>query len=157
MDRGDNHDVKRYKHATLVFECTCAANTARVFVALADLVERAGWGTPSETAALIYDAADFRVGGRDIFCCGAKDNPQYCGVTTYYDIVPGQRIVSSETVEIQGRTVLISMSTMTLEPEGAGTKVRLTAQVISLDGDNMIEGAKFGNSAALDNLVEAMR
>lgn len=145
------------KHATLVFECTCAANTARVFVALADPVERASWGTPSETAALIYDAADFRVGGRDIFCCGAKDNLQYRGVTTYYDIVPGQRIVSSETVEIQGRTVLISMSTMTLEPEGAGTKVGLTAQVISLDGDNMIEGAKFGNNAALDNLVETMR
>ncbi len=145
------------KHATPVFERTCAANTARVFAALADPVERARWGTPSETAALIYDATDFRVGGRDIFRCGAKDNPQYCGVTTYYDIVSERRIISSETVEVQGCTVLITMLTMTLEPEGAGTKVKLTAQVTSLDGDNMIEGAKFGNNAALDNLVAAMR
>ncbi len=149
--------AQELKHATLVFERICAANTARVFAALADPVERAGWGTPSETAALIYDATDFRVGGRDVFRCGAKDNPQYRGVTTYYDIVSERRIVSSETVEVQGRTVLISMSTMTLEPDGAGTKVKLTAQVTSLDGDNMIEGAKFGNNAALDNLVEAMR
>ncbi len=149
--------AQELKHATLVFERICAANAARVFAALADPVERAGWGTPSETAALIYDATDFRVGGRDVFRCGAKDNPQYRGVTTYYDIVPERRIVSSETVEVQGRTVLISMSTVTLEPDGAGTKVKLTAQVTSLDGDNMIEGAKFGNNAALDNLVEAMR
>jgi uncharacterized protein YndB with AHSA1/START domain len=145
------------KHATLVFERFCAANVARVFAALADPVERAGWGTPSETAALIYDATDFRVGGRDLFRCGSKDNPQYRGITTYYDIVPDLRIISSEVVEVQGRTVLISLLTMTLEPEGPGTKIKLTAQVVSLGGDDMIEGAKFGNNAALDNLVAAMR
>ena len=145
------------KHATLIFERRCAADVARVFAALADPVERARWGTPSETAALIYDETDFRVGGRDVFRCGSKANPQYRGVTTYYDIVSHQRIISSETVEVGGKTVLISMLTMTLEPEGAGTKVMLTAQVTSLDGDNMIEGAKFGNNAALDKLVEAMR
>jgi hypothetical protein len=43
-----------------------------------------------------------------------------------------------------------------VEPQGAGTKVRLTTQVVSLAGDKMIEGAKFGHDAALDNLVAAM-
>jgi uncharacterized protein YndB with AHSA1/START domain len=129
----------------------------RVFAALADPVKRADWGTPTETAVLVYDAVDFRVGGRDLFRCGSKDNPQYRGITTYYDIVPDQRIISSEVVEVQGRTVLISMLTLTLEPEGSGSKIKLTAQIISLDGDNMIEGAKFGNNGALDNLVAAMR
>ena len=155
--RNTTMTAQQPKHATLTFERKCAADTARVFAALADPVERARWGTPSEFAALIYDETDFRVGGRDVFRCGSKANPQYRGVTTYYDIVPHQRIISSETVEVGGKTVLISMLTMTLEPEGPGTKVMLTAQVTSLDGDNMIEGAKFGNNAALDNLVEAMR
>jgi uncharacterized protein YndB with AHSA1/START domain len=145
------------RHATFVFERVCSANVARVFAALADPVERAGWGTPSDTAVLVYDAVDFRVGGRDLFRCGSKDNPQYRGITTYYDILPDQRIISSEVVEVSGRTVLISMLTMMLEPDGSGTKIKLTAQVTSLDGDNMIEGAKFGNNAALDNLVAAMR
>ena len=145
------------RHATLVFERTCAAPVERVFAALGDAAERARWGTPSETATLIYDEADFRVGGRDVFRCGAKRNPEFLGVTTYYDIVPNQRIISSETVQKAGSKLLISMTTTTLTPEGAGTKVILTTQLVSLDGDGMIAGAKLGHNAALDNLVEAMR
>ena len=91
----------------------------RVFAAFANPVERANWGTPSESAAFIHDEADFRVGGRDVFRCGAKNDPQYRGVTTYYVIVPNRRIVSRETVETAGKILLISMSTTLLEPEGA--------------------------------------
>jgi uncharacterized protein YndB with AHSA1/START domain len=145
------------KHGTLVFERTCAAPVERVFAALADPVERARWGTPSASVALVYDETDFRVGGRDVFRCGSKSDPQYRGVTVYYDIVANERIVSSEMIETKGATILISMSTTTLEPEGAGTKVRLTTQFVSLAGDGMIEGVKLGQNAALDNLVEAMR
>ncbi|MDE2166292.1 MAG: SRPBCC domain-containing protein [Alphaproteobacteria bacterium] len=78
-------------------------------------------------------------------------------MTKYYDIVPNQRIVSSEVVETQGTKLLITMSTTTFEPEGAGTKVVVTAQLTSLAGDDMLNGAKFGHNASLDNLVEAMR
>ena len=74
-------------------------------------------------------------------------------MTTYYVIVPNRRIVSRETVETAGKILLISMSTTLLEPEGAGTKLTVTTQLISLVGDDMINGAK----ASLDNLVEALR
>ena len=110
------------KHATLVFERICAAPVERVFAAFANPAERASWGAPSETAALVYDKVDFREGGVDVFRCGNKRNPQYRGETKYYDIVPSQRIVSSEVVERQGTKLLIAMSTATFEPEGAGTK-----------------------------------
>src|SRR4051812_28053620 len=132
------------KHATLVFERICAAPIGRVFAAFANPVERASWGTPSETAAFVYDEADFRVGGRDVFRCGNKSNPQYRGVTTYYDIVPNQHIVSSETIETEGTKLLVSMTTTTLRSEGTGTKVTVTTQLVSLNGDDMIEGAKIG-------------
>jgi uncharacterized protein YndB with AHSA1/START domain len=145
------------KHETLVFEQFCPAPVARVFAAFADPEERANWGTPSETAAFIYDKVDFREGGRDEFRCGDKNNPQYRGVTTYYDIVPNERIVSSEIVETQGRKLLISMATTTLEPEGTGTKVTVTVQLTSLTGDGMLKGAEFGHNASLDNLVQAMQ
>jgi uncharacterized protein YndB with AHSA1/START domain len=137
------------KHATLVFERTCATPVERVFAPLADPVERANWGTPSETAALIYDETDFRVGGRDIFRCGAKRDPQYRGMATYSDIVPNQRIVSSETVETARKKLIISMSTTTLEPQGASTKVTVTTQLISLVGDDMINGVEVGQNASL--------
>jgi uncharacterized protein YndB with AHSA1/START domain len=145
------------KHATLVFERICAASVERVFAAFTDPAERASWGTPSETAAFIYDKADFREGGIDVFRCGDKTNPQYRGVTRYYDIVPNQRIISSEVVETQGKKLLITMATTTFEPEGAGTKVTVSAQLTSLAGEDMLNGAKFGHNASLNNLVEHMR
>jgi uncharacterized protein YndB with AHSA1/START domain len=145
------------KHATLVFERLCAAPVERVFAAFANPAERASWGAPSETAVLVYDEVDFREGGVDVFRCGDKSNPQYSGVTRYYDIVPNQRIISSEVVEKQGTKLLITMSTTTFEPEGAGTRVTVTAQLTSPLGNQMLDGAKFGHNASLDNLVAAMR
>jgi uncharacterized protein YndB with AHSA1/START domain len=145
------------KHATLVFERVCAAPVERVFAAFADPAERASWGAPSDTAAFIYDKVDFREGGIDVFRCGDKSNPQYRGVTTYHDIVPYERIISSEIIETRGKKMLITMATMTFEPEGAGTRVIVTAQLTSLVGDDMLNGAKFGHDASLNNLVEAMQ
>jgi uncharacterized protein YndB with AHSA1/START domain len=145
------------KHATLVFERTCAAPVARVFAAFANPVERASWGTPSENAILVYDQADFRVGGRDIFRCGSKENPEYRGITTYYDVVPNQRIISSETMEMGDAKLLIRMSTTVLEPANTRTKITVTVQLISLAGDDMLEGAETGYSASLDNLIAAMQ
>jgi uncharacterized protein YndB with AHSA1/START domain len=145
------------KHATVVLERMCDAPLERVYAAFANPEERASWGTPSETAAFIYDQVDFREGGVDVFRCGDKSNPQYRGVTTYYDIVPNKRIVSSEVVEAQGRKLLISMSTTTFETQGSGTKVIVTAQLTSLAGEDMLNGAKFGHNASLDNLVKAMQ
>ena len=145
------------KHDTFVCERICAAPIERVFAAFANPEERASWGAPSETAAFVYDKVEFREGGVDVFRCGDKGNPQYRGVTTYYDIVPGKRIISSEVVETQGRKLLISMSTTTFETEGSGTKIIVTVQLTSLAGEDMLKGAKFGHNASLDNLVKAMQ
>jgi uncharacterized protein YndB with AHSA1/START domain len=149
-----SHDLK---HTTLVFERICAAPVERVFAAFANPAERANWGTPSETAAFIYDKGDFRERGEDVFRCGDKSNPQYRGVTTYYDIAPNERIIASEVVESKGRKLLISMSTTTFKPEGTGTRLIVTAQLTSLTGEDMLNGAKFGHNASLDNLVKAMQ
>lgn len=145
------------KHSTLVLERICAAPVERVFAAFANPEERASWGTPSETADFIYEKVDFREGGVEVFRCGDKSNPQYRGVTTYYDIVPDKRIIASEVVEMQGRRLLVSMSTTTFETEGTGTKVVVTVQLTSLVGEDMLKGAQFGHNASLDNLVKAMQ
>lgn len=120
----------------------------------------ARWSVPSDTAAFLYDEADFRVGGRDGFRCGSKQNPQYRGVTTYHGIAPNERIVWSETVENAGERLFVGLMTVTFEPAGpeaARTKLRLTAQVVSFAGEGMVENTRIGNNAALDNLTRSMR
>jgi uncharacterized protein YndB with AHSA1/START domain len=144
------------QHATFVLERTTNAPIDRVFGALANPVERAAWGAPSEQDALVYEQADFREGGQDIFRCGPKHDPQFRGVTTYLDIVPNGRIVSTELVEANGRKLLATMSTTTLRPRGAGTTITVTIQATSLAGKDMLAGVKSGTGASLDNLVASL-
>lgn len=47
------------QHATLVFDHIVPAPVEQVFAVYADANLRAQWGAPSDTAVLIYDAADF--------------------------------------------------------------------------------------------------
>ncbi|HKV51539.1 MAG TPA: SRPBCC domain-containing protein [Gemmatimonadaceae bacterium] len=148
-----NHEVQ---HATFVFERTSTAPVGRVFAALANPVERAEWGVPSEKAALVYERADFREGGQDVFRCGPKHDPQYRGVTTYLDIVPNERIVTTELVETNERKLLATLSTTLLESREGGTHITVTVQLASLAGEDMIQGAKCGTGASLDNLVKAL-
>ncbi|MXV05642.1 MULTISPECIES: SRPBCC domain-containing protein [unclassified Xanthomonas] len=144
---------RQIKHSTLVFERSCRAGSARVFGAFSDSTQRAIWSAPSESAAFIYEAADFREGGRDVFRCGDKDDPQYTGVVTYVSIVPDSRIVWSEIVESGGQPLAALLITVLLEEQGDGTRIRMTVQATSFCGDAMIEGIEAGNNAALDNLV----
>ena len=144
---------QQIKHGTLRFERYCDADIERVFAALSDPVERARWSAPSTSAAFSYDAADFCEGGQDVFRCGDRSNPQFTGVTTYIAITPLARIISSEVVESEGRKLMASLITTELERRDRGVEVRMTVQVVSFAGDEMIKGVEAGNNAALDNLV----
>jgi uncharacterized protein YndB with AHSA1/START domain len=140
-------------HETLVFEREVAAPVEKVFVAFADPVERAKWGTPSDGSVLIYDEEDFREGGQDRFRCGAKADPNIHGTTRYLDIVANRRIVSSETVEMNGKHLCASLTTVEFSSDGEKTKLKSTTQLASFIGEDMVKGHKSGTNASLDNLV----
>jgi uncharacterized protein YndB with AHSA1/START domain len=140
-------------HATLVFERTIPAPAAQVFAAYADITERKKWGAPSENTALIYDKADFREGGDDAFRCGSQANPNIHGATHYLDIVANRRIVSSETIAMDGRRLCTSLTTLEFHPEGAHTKLKSTTQLVSFIGQEMVRGHENGTNASLNNLV----
>lgn len=140
-------------HATLVFERHVPAVVDRVFAALADPVARAQWGTPGETAVIIYDEADFREGGQDRFRCGSRANPNIHGTTRYLEILSNQRVVASETICMDGRRLCISLTTLELATHGDSTKLRHTTQLASFIGEDMVKGHETGTNASLDNLV----
>jgi uncharacterized protein YndB with AHSA1/START domain len=140
-------------HATLVFERHVPAPVEQVFRALADPAARSQWGTPSETAVIIYDQADFREGGQDRFRCGSKADPNIHGATRYLDILANHRVVSSETISMDGKRLCVSLTTLELVSHGNSTKLRQTTQLASFIGDDMIKGHQSGTDAALNNLV----
>lgn len=141
------------KHQTFVFERRTEAKPDRVFAAFADPNERERWSAPSDTASFVYEEAEFREGGSDIFRCGSKEAPQYSGRTHYLSIIPLQMIVSSEVVVAGGQTLMISLITTEIADEGPATRIRLTVQATSFMGDMMLQGVTEGNNASLDNLV----
>jgi uncharacterized protein YndB with AHSA1/START domain len=144
-------------HATLVFEREIPAAAEAVFAAFADPVARAEWGAPSDTAVLTYDEADFREGGQDRFRCGSKSNPNIHGVTRYLEIVANRRLVSSETIVVDGKLLCVSLTTLELTSDGDKTKLKSTTQLASFIGEDMVKGHERGSNASFDNLVEYFR
>jgi uncharacterized protein YndB with AHSA1/START domain len=140
-------------HTTLVFEREIPAPVEAVFAAFADPVARAAWGAPSDTAVLIYDEADFREGGQDCFRCGSKADPNIHGVTRYLEIIANRRVVSSETIVVNGKRFCASLTTLELAPDGEKTQLKSTTQLASFIGEDLVKGHKAGNNASLDNLV----
>jgi uncharacterized protein YndB with AHSA1/START domain len=140
-------------HTTLVFEREIPAPVEKVFAALADPIARAEWGAPSDTAVVIYDEADFRDGGQDRFRCGSKANPNIHGTTRYLDIVANRRVVSSETIAVDGKRLCASLTTLELMADGEKTRLKSTTQLASFIGEDMVKGHKTGTNASLDNLV----
>jgi uncharacterized protein YndB with AHSA1/START domain len=142
---------------TIVIERTYDTAVDRVFAAFADSAARVKWGVPSDTAVLIYDESDFRIGGRDRFRCGASSDPKYHGEARYLHIEPERHIVQCETIDADGERLSASLTTVEFKADGDRTHVKLTAQVAAFGSRDMIDGTKFGHDAALAKLAHYLR
>jgi uncharacterized protein YndB with AHSA1/START domain len=143
----------KLQHATIQLQHSYSAPPERVFSEFADPVARARWSAPSNDV-LIYDEADFRIGGKDIFRCGPKGDPKFRGETHYLDIVPNARVVSSETVDMGGQRLAVALTTLGFEPTENGTNLTVTVQMVSFVGPDMIHGYESGNKGALKGLSQ---
>jgi uncharacterized protein YndB with AHSA1/START domain len=155
-------------HGTVVVERVLDVPLASVYGAFADAAERARWGSPSDTAAFIYDAADFRIGGVDLIRCGPKEDPRFRVEARYLDILPERRVVWSETIresrkdreERDGRQndapLAANLTTVEFFPQGLRTRVKVTVQVASFVGAAMIENTRDGHSGSLANMARCL-
>jgi uncharacterized protein YndB with AHSA1/START domain len=140
-------------HGTIVVEHTVNVPVARAYGAFANVTERQAWAAPSETATFIYDETDFRVGGRDVARCGAKDDPRFRVETRYVDIVPMQRIVSTETIHEIDKLLAVNITTIEFGPDDQRTRIKVTVQVASFVGKAMIDNTKAGHEGSLGNMA----
>jgi uncharacterized protein YndB with AHSA1/START domain len=144
-------------HATFVIERTYAASPARVFAAFADPAIKKRWFADPDQAAPDEHELDFRVGGREISRGGPPDGPTYAFDARYQDIVPDQRIVSTYEMQMGNTRISVSLATVELKPEGAGTRLTYTEQGAFLDGYDTPAQREQGTRELLESLDAELR
>ncbi len=139
-------------HSTFVIERNYPASPARVFAAWADLNAKSQWfGPPGEHGHEL----DFREGGREHFEVTAA-SAVYSYDALYEDIVQDERIVYTYDMHRDGVRMSVSVSTVELLADGAGTHLRYTEQGVFLDGQDTPELREHGTKELLDKLEEAL-
>lgn len=101
---------------------------------------------------VIYDRADFRVGGVDQSRCGPADSIDIDVEARYLSIVENCRIVFSEVVSRFGEALSASLISTAFAALGQDTSITLTIQLVSFSGEGIVEGHRHGWSIALENL-----
>ena len=145
------------EHETFVLERVYGVPPRKVFAAWADPVARTRWSPPLPDQGIEFLEADFRVAGRDVSRCGPVGDLRIRVEAFYYDIVEGRRIVFAESVAYEESLLSVSLITVDLAVERAGTRLTLTDQVTALDGSDMVADSKAGLGAALENLDGYLR
>lgn len=139
-------------HATITFERAYSVSAERLFSEFADPQARAKWSVPSNDA-LVYDEADFREGGRDVFRCGPTSDLKFRGVTTYQVIVPNRCVISTESLSEGPAHLAVALNTLDFEPTAEGASFRLTVQIVSFVGPGMVTGYESGHRSAMEGLA----
>jgi uncharacterized protein YndB with AHSA1/START domain len=95
---------------------------------------------------------DFRVGGRETSRGGPKGGPVHAFDALYYDIVPNERIVFAYDMHLDDLRISVSLATIELKTDGAGTRLIYTEQGAFLDGFDDPAGREHGTGELLDQL-----
>ena len=140
-------------HGTVVVERTLKVPASRAYGAFADPKQRARWGAPSGSVVFCYDETDFRVGGRDLARCGASEDPRFRVEARYVDIVGERRVVWTEAIHEIDKLLAVNITTVEFQPDGPGTRVKVTVQVTSFVGAGMIHNTKAGHEGSLANMA----
>jgi uncharacterized protein YndB with AHSA1/START domain len=139
-------------HATFVVERTYDAAPVRVFAAWADLTAKARWFRSPEEWGPDEFELDFRVGGRERNRGGPKGGPVFTYDARYQDIVADERIVYTYSMHLDQTLLSISVATVELRAEGAGTRLVLTEQGAYLDAHDDPAQRQNGAGGLLDAL-----
>jgi uncharacterized protein YndB with AHSA1/START domain len=137
-------------HGSFTLERSYDADPARVFRAWADPAAKATWFAAGDSHEL-----DFRVGGRELNQ-GEFEGNVYRYEATYHDIVDDQRIVYTYDMYKDDARISVSLGTIELAAEGAGTRLTYTETAAFFDGSDTPGQRQGGTEQLLDALGRAL-
>ena len=129
-------------------ERVCDASPDRTFAAWSDPQAKARWYNGSDGD---YEL-DFRVGGRERHGGVLPDGREYAYRALFWDIVPGQRIVYTYEMLLDGIRISVSVATAEFKPARDGTRLVFTEHGAFLDGYEIPAQREHGMGSLLDSL-----
>jgi uncharacterized protein YndB with AHSA1/START domain len=140
-------------HNTFIIERKYPSSVERVFDAWADPKSKQSWFACHDTWTSEGYSLDFRPGGREtVDSIPDTGGPPHRYSALYYDIVPNERIVYSYDMYLGDVRITVSLATVEFIPNGDGTTMKFTEQIVVLDGHNDISDRITGTEAGLDSL-----
>jgi len=146
-------DLPPITNASFTVERVYPHPPARVFRAHAEQDAVRRWRTEGEGFHVDSHTFDFREGGREFSGFRFGDGPPMTFEAEYHVIVPDRRIVSTYRMTIAGEPLSVSLMTIELRPEGAGTRLVLTEQGAYFGDAEGVAGREQGTRELLEALA----
>ncbi|MEO0637073.1 MAG: SRPBCC domain-containing protein [Pseudomonadota bacterium] len=141
-------------HETLVFEREIAVPPARVFEAYVNTDVREKWSAPSPTAEVRIDTSNVSTGGRETGRCGSKGDLRWSLNLHYHRVTPDRQITFSEELWDGEEMLVVALITFDIQQaSNGGTLLKLTDQITSFVGADVVAGHRQGYEQALTNLT----
>jgi uncharacterized protein YndB with AHSA1/START domain len=143
-------------HGVFTIRRTFKAAPERLFRAFTDPDAKARWFTGHEGFVLKERTMDVRVGGRE-----RLEGRHASGLVTafdaiYFDVIPGERLVYTYEMRLDGRKISVSLATLTFAPDPNGALLVVTEQGTFLDGYDDSGSREHGTNWLLDAVERSL-
>ncbi len=144
-------------HATFSLEHLYDASPPQVFGAWADPAVKTRWFAGAVDPSAPPMKLDFRVGGTEQSVSGAPGGQVVSYEGLFRDIVPDERIVVANCINLDGECISVSQFTAEFRLVGTGTRLVVTEQGAYLDGHDSPESRAVGIRAQLQALAAELQ
>lgn len=140
-------------HTSFVLDRRFKASVARVFAAWADPAAKLRWTDCHAATSTPEYHVDFRPGGHETYRSVTADGTRLAVEKVFLDIVPAARIVFAYSIAANDRMLSASLVTVEFTDGSAGSALKLTEQLVYLDGHHDLEQRRRGTEEGLDRLL----
>jgi len=139
-------------HGNFSLERLYEASPTQVFHALSDKAAKARWFVGGEGYTTLEREMDVRPGGRERVKGRWASGMVSTFDAVYFDVVANERLVYTYEMHLDDRKISVSLATIELKPEGAGTRLVVTEHGAFLDGYDDAGARAQGTGSLLDRL-----